>query len=71
MAQILEDKVILNGKQPYAEVVIIDGSALVNFIHQKIPKTFKDYATLSFVPKVQSYSSKYKRIDLIFDVYKS
>lgn len=71
LAQILEDKVTLAEKQPDAEVIIIDGSALVNYIHPKISKTFEEYATLEFVPKVQSYCSKYSRIDLVFDVYKS
>ena len=33
--------------------------------------TFEEYAALEFVSKVQSYCSKYSRIDLVFDVYKS
>jgi hypothetical protein len=71
LAQILEDKVTLAEKQSDAEVMIIDGSALVHSIHPKISKTFEEYATLEFVPKVQFYCSKYPRIDLVFDVYKS
>lgn len=71
LTHILEDKVTLPEEKPDAEVIIIDGSALVSSIHPKISKTFEEYATQEFVPKVQSYCSIYSRLDLVFDVYTS
>jgi len=53
LAQILEDIVTLAEKQPVADVIIIDGSALVNFTYPKISKTFEEYATLEFVPQIE------------------
>jgi hypothetical protein len=58
LAQILEDKETLAKKQPDAEVVIINGSALVNSTHPKISKSFDEYASLEFVSKVQFYYSR-------------
>ena len=33
-------------------------------------KTFRDYAAEDILHKVQAYCSKYKRVDIVFDVYK-
>ena len=35
----------------------------------KTSKTFEEYAVQDVVPKIQMYSSKYERTDIIFDVY--
>ena len=68
LATILETKV-LPETEPEADVIIIDGSALINSLPPRSSKTFKEYATLDVLPTVLAYSSRYRRADIIFDVY--
>ena len=35
----------------------------------KTSKTFEEYAVQDVVPKILTYSSKYERTDIVFDVY--
>ena len=70
LATILEEKVTISDKTPEAEAIIIDGSAMVNSLMPRISKTFDEYAKLEVIPKIQTYSSKYTRTDIVFDVYK-
>ena len=60
---ILEDNVDLTQNHSDAERLIVDGSALVNAMQLKISKNLEEYGTLDF--------SKFSRIDLVLDVYKS
>jgi len=69
LATILEAHVTLPDAKPEADVIIIDGSALVNSLPPRTSKTFEEYAALDVVPTVQAYSSTYKRTDIVFDVY--
>jgi len=69
LANILEATVATPDIQPECDVVIIDGSALVNSLAPKSSKTFEDYAVQDIVPKIQIYSLKYARTDIVFDVY--
>lgn len=55
--------------EPEADCIIIDGSALVNSLPPQTSKTFEDYAALDVLPTIQAYSAKYKRTDIVFDVY--
>ena len=48
----------------------VDGSALVNSQPPRRSKTFDDYANEDILSRVRSYSTKYQRIDIVFDVYK-
>ncbi|KAI4802928.1 hypothetical protein KUCAC02_006495, partial [Chaenocephalus aceratus] len=32
-------------------------------------KSFEDYAVRDFLPTIEAYSTKYKRTDIVFDVY--
>lgn len=57
--------------EPKGDAIIIDGSALVNTLTPRSSKTFEDYAMLDVLPKVLTYSTKYKRTDIVFDVYQS
>ena len=70
LVSILEDYVANAENVPEASVIVLDGSALINSLLPRISKTFDEYAELEVVPKVQAYSSKYKRTDIVFDVYK-
>ncbi|XP_056134724.1 mucin-5AC [Lampris incognitus] len=53
------------------DTVIIDGSALINTLPPRTSKTFDDYAKEDIIQKVESYGAKYKRVDIVFDVYKT
>ena len=56
-------------KEPDADVLIVDGSALVHALPPKRSKTFEDYAALDFLPVIHMYTSKYTMTHLVFDVY--
>ena len=54
----------------HGDTIITDDSALINAIPPRSSKSFDDYAKEDFLPKVESYAAKYKRVDVMFDVYK-
>ena len=55
--------------KPQSDVLIADVAALVNTITPQTPETFEEYARKDILPKVEYYSTKHKRTDIIFDVY--
>lgn len=69
LASIFETKIKVPDKEPVADAIIFDGSALVNSLPPRLSKTFAEYATLEFIPKVKPYNVKYVRMDIVFDVY--
>ena len=71
LAAVLESHVTLPDNEPHADVIIIDGSALVNVLPPRTSKTFEDYATLDVLPTIRAYSIKYERTYIVFDVYRS
>ena len=60
----------LPDNEPQVDVIIIDGSALVNSLPPGSSKTFEEYATLDVIPTIRAYSIKYERTDIVFDVYR-
>nr|XP_014351797.1 PREDICTED: uncharacterized protein LOC106706003 [Latimeria chalumnae] len=66
--EILEAEVMMPDTKPEADAIVIDGSALVNILPPHTSKTFDDYAREDVLPKLESYCTKYKRIDIVFDV---
>ena len=70
LTEILQALVTLPDSEPKADTIIIDGSALINSLPPRSPKTFNDYAKEDILPKVESFGTKFKRVDVIFDVYK-
>jgi len=48
----------------------MDYWALVNSQPPRTSKTFDDYANQDILPRVRPYSTKYQRVDIVFDVYK-
>ncbi len=50
----LENCIELAPSQPDAEVAILDGAVLVNFLKPLTAKTFNDYAKSLFVPYIQN-----------------
>lgn len=69
LTDLLEDQIKLPDTQPEADAIIIDGSAMVYSIKPNNCKTFDDYAEEDILPKIKSYCTKYKRVDIIHDVY--
>ena len=57
--------------EPNADAIIIDDAALINQKSLGAARTFHDYATEVILPVLHTYSRKYHRTDLVFDMYKS
>lgn len=70
LTEILQARVSLPEREPDGDTIIINGSALINAIPPRSSKSFDDYAKEDFLPKVEPYAAKYKRVDIVFDVYK-
>ena len=69
LISILETRVVPRDQEPKADVLIVDGSALVHALPPRRGKTFESYATLDFLTVIQTYSSKYDMTHIVFDVY--
>ena len=70
IAAVLESHVTLPDNEPYADVIIIDGSAVVNILPPRTSKTFQEYASLDVLPTIRANSIKYERTGIVFDVYR-
>lgn len=70
LVEILEAQVNVPVGEPKGDTIIIDGSALISASPPRTSKTFNDYAKEDIIPKVESYGARYKRVDIVFDVYK-
>ena len=66
---IFQTKVDFPETKPQTDVVIVDGSSLVNTVTPKASKTFEEYAQQDILPKVEYYCGSHKRTDIVFDVY--
>ena len=69
LTDILQSKVTTPDTEPEVEAIIIDGSALVNSLPPRTSTTFDEYARETIIPNVTALSEKYKRTDVVFDVY--
>ena len=58
-----------NASSPAVEVVILDGTAIVNMLAPGTTKTFSEYATQVFLPYVKSQLQHASRVDVVFDEY--
>ena len=58
-----------NAATPEAEVRIMDGAALANFLRPERCKTFGDYATKVFLPYINNSQSQALRVDVVWDQY--
>ena len=54
---------------PQSDMVIIDGTAIVNALKLDAGTTSKGYADNRFIPRILRLLSNVKRIDVVFDVY--
>lgn len=57
--------------RPSADMVIFDGAALLHMIRPRTPTTFDDYALHIASHIRHQFEGAVKRVDIIFDVYKS
>ena len=69
LVALLQSQVTTPDTEPEADAIIIDGSALMNSLSPCISNTFDDYARVDVLPTIQAISAKYKRADIVFDVY--
>ena len=69
LVKLLQSQVMTPDTEQEVDAIIIDGSALVNSMHPSTSKTFDDYARVNVLPTIQAFSAKYKRTDIVFDVY--
>ena len=59
LMSILETRVVPTDQESKADVLIVDGSALVHALPPRRGKTFESSAFLAFLPVIQTYSSRY------------
>lgn len=69
LIDVLVSKIETTDQEPEADVIIIDGAALINALRPRNTKTFEEYASEEFLTCLQRYAAKYKRTDIVFDVY--
>ena len=65
LTAVLESHVTLPDNEPQADVIIIDGSAIVNVLPPRTSKTFEDYETLDVHSTIRAYSNKYETTDIV------
>ena len=53
-----------------ADVVILNGPAIINMLKPGSSKTFKDYAQDAFLPYILMQLDKTQRVDIVWDIYK-
>ena len=70
LATVIESPVTLPDNESQADVIIIDGSALVNILPTRTSKAFKEYAPLDVLQIIRAYSIKYERTGNVFDVHR-
>ena len=71
LMDILQTGIALPDAEPNADEIIIDGAALINQKSPGAARTFDDYATEVILPVLYTYSRKYHKTDLVFELYKS
>ena len=69
LTEILQAQVDIPERAQEREVIIVDGSAMVNTTPPRTSKTFEDFAREDILPKIKFYGTTYKRVDVVFDVY--
>ena len=55
---------------PDADVLILDGAAIVNMLKPGACQTFQDYADNVFIKYLERQLRRVSRIDIVWDVYK-
>lgn len=70
LTTILDSQITTPETEADADTIIIEGAALVNSLSPRSSKAFEEYAMLTILPTIQAYSTKYRRTDIVFDVYR-
>ena len=69
LTELLQSQVAIPDKQPGGNTIIIDGSALIQSLPPYTSKSFDEYAREDITQKVESYFTKKRRVDIVFDAY--
>ena len=69
LSDILQAKVALHEKKLETDVLIVYGSAMVNRLPPRSPKTFDEYVRTDILSRIERYSLVYKWTYIVFDVY--
>ena len=69
LVDILENEVAMPDAEPKADVIILDGSALINALPPHSSKTIENYAREDILPRINSYGNKFKLSHVVFDTY--
>ena len=69
LTECLEKFCTSSGDAPLADVIILDGAAIINMLKPIGIKTFQEYATQVFLPYVKAQLRNVTRVDIIWDVY--
>ena len=65
----LESDLLEQNAFPVADVIILDGAAVVQMLNPGTARTFKEYGELVFAPYISAQLKKCSRVDLVWDVY--
>ena len=72
LVKCLEDQHLTNEfgtSVPHADVIILDGAAIVHLLSPCQSKTFSDYAHDRFIPYIENQLKGAERVDIIWDQY--
>lgn len=65
----LENKATSSSIAPSVDAKMFDGAVVVQMLHPRTVKTFKDYSQEVFIPYVSSQLQDTRRVDAVWDVY--
>ena len=70
LTEIPQARVDIPERAPEGEVIIVDGSDMVNTTPLRTSKTFEEYARGDILPNIKFYGATYKSVDVAFDMYR-
>ena len=65
----LEEVHLSTNQKPNIDVMILDGTAIVNMLRPGDKKTFADYSSEVFIPYIERQLQECSRVDIVWDQY--
>lgn len=69
LVRCLQSTTEVSAESPQVDVKIFHGAVVVQMLHPKTAKTFKDYTQTVFVPYIQTQLKSSQRIYIVWDTY--